>query len=153
MSLSFAVESLMAVADEAKPLLLEHWEEIALNRNDTPLDPDWDLYAKLDAAGVYHAVTARLDGALVGYSSYIIQRRNLHYKFCFADSDIFFLRKDQRRGLAGARLLQFAEASLKAKGVERLFTKTKLAPEHDLGPLLDRLGYAPIERVYAKRIG
>ena len=74
----------------------------------------------------------------------------LHYAYKEADSDIFFLAPEYRKGLAGARLLKFAEASLRAIGVERVFTRTKLSPQHDLGPLLERLGFRPIERVYSK---
>jgi GNAT superfamily N-acetyltransferase len=148
--LMFQVEPFSAVIDEAVPLLQRHYEEIALNKATTPLAPDWSAYATLEAAGFLHIVTARDEGKLVGYSAYIVGQRNLHYDFQMAETDIFYLAPEYRKGMAGVALLKFSETSLRAIGVQRIVTKTKLSPEHDLGPLLERLGFSPIERVYTK---
>jgi integrase len=140
-----------ACIDEALPLLQQHYEEIALNKDITPLEPNWSAYVFLEQQSLLHIVTARDEGGkLVGYSAYILAKRNLHYAFSIAESDIFYLDPAHRKGLNGAHLLRFAEKSLRMIGVERIVTKTKLAPEHDLGLLLERLGFTPIERVYSK---
>lgn len=145
------VELLADVKGEAVPLLRRHWEEIALNKDVVPLDPDWDMYLRMEAAGFFHATTARLDGALVGYAAYFLSR-NLHYRSLFvAESDIFWLAPEHRQGMAGVRLLQAAERHLAAIGVNKVVNKVKL--HHDVGAVFERLGYAPIERVYAKLLG
>ena len=150
MPLTFHVEAFSDAIEDALPLLLDHYNEIALNKETTPFDPSWEQYWTLEQAGVLHIVTARDEGKLVGYSAYILLKRNLHYALSVAESDIFYLAPEYRKGLNGARMLKFAEDSLRALGVQRIVTKTKLTPEHDLGPLLERLGFAPIERVYVK---
>ncbi len=50
--LAFQIEKLGDVREEAEPLLRRHWEEIAVERDTVPLDPDWDTYARVDAAGM-----------------------------------------------------------------------------------------------------
>mgnify|MGYP001567224449 FL=1 len=148
--LTFQVETLATAKHEAMPLLVMHWEEIALNKDTVPLDPDWDAYEKIESAGFYHVVTARDDGALVGYATYTIVR-NLHYRsLIIAEADIFFLAPEYRQGMAGIRMLAFAEKTLTEHGVNKILTRTKI--HHDLGPLLERMGFVPIERVYAKMV-
>ncbi len=149
--LTFRVETLAAVRDEAAPLLRRHWEEIALNRDTVPLDPDWQAYDRVEAAGLLHITTARNDaGGLVGYAVYFVVP-NLHYRSLrVAETDIFWLVPEHRRGLAGLRLLRAAEAHLAALGVNKIVSKVKL--HHDTGPLFERLGYTAIERVYAKMV-
>jgi len=46
--MNFALENLAKVRREIEPLLQEHWEEIALNKDTIKLNPDWREYARLD---------------------------------------------------------------------------------------------------------
>ncbi|MCG5241398.1 GNAT family N-acetyltransferase [Azospirillum doebereinerae] len=151
MPLTFQTEALADVRDEAAPLLRRHWQEIALDRETVPLDPNWDAYAQIEAAGLMHITTARDEtGALVGYSAYFIAP-NLHYQsLVVAETDIFWLAPEHRQGLAGARLIKAAEAALAARGVNKVVSKVKM--HFDTGPLFERLGYRAIERIYAKRL-
>jgi hypothetical protein len=162
--LTFQVEKLSAVREEVRPLLLEHWEEIALNKDAVRLNPDWDGYQKLEDGGFLHVTTARFCGQIVGYASYIVSV-NLHYRtMLVADGDIFYLAKAQRKGAAGIRLLRAAEAHLIALAVGHggdvdcvyIINKEK---EHFrkegraiVGPVLNHLGYKLIEHYYAKRV-
>lgn len=52
--------------------------------------------------------------------------------------------------MTGVRLLRFAEGELAAEGVG-VVTMTG-GRKKNIGPLLERLGYRPIETVYAKRL-
>jgi hypothetical protein len=148
----------MDLKREVEPLLRKHWEEIALDKDTVPLDPAWDTYARINAAGLYLAVTARvaLDHVnekmryrLVGYSSYFLTPQLPHYKSqAVAESDIFFLDPAYRQGMNGYRLLKFCEHVIfNDLEYDQIVTRCKLG-EHDLGPFLERLGYMPIERVY-----
>lgn len=151
--LTFATERLSDVRAEAEPLLLRHWEEVALNRDTVALDPDWEAYQRVEDAGAFHVTTARQDGALVGYAAYVIAG-NLHYRSLrVAECDIFWLAPERRHGMAGARLLKAAEEHLRALGVNKVILKTKLHGGLDLGPLFDQLGYGAIERTHAKMLG
>lgn len=148
--LIFQIETLAAVKNEARPLLDLHWDEIALNKDIVPLDPDWEAYEKIETAGFYHVVTARHDSALVGYATFTIAR-NLHYRtLVVADSDIFFLLPRYRRGLAGIRLLSFAEKTLTERGVHKIVMRAKI--HHDLDPVMRRMKFTPIERIYSKMV-
>lgn len=150
--LTFQTEALANVREEAAPLLRRHWQEVALDQGTVPLDPDWDAYAQIEAAGLMHITTARDEtGALVGYSAYFIAP-NLHYRSLrVAETDIFWLAPEHRRGLAGARLIRAAEAALAERGVNKVVSKVKI--HIDTGPLFERLGYHAIERIYAKTLG
>ena len=133
---------------EAEPLLARHWREIALDQDVVPLDPDWPAYAQIEAAGMLHITTARLEGALVGYVVYFLAP-NLHYRSLkVAEADVFWLAPECRKGTAGIRLLKAAERNLKPLGVNKIVNKVKL--HFDAGPVFERLGYTAIERVYAK---
>lgn len=148
--ITYQVERLADIKIEVAPLLLRHWEEIALNRDTVPLDPNWDQYLFMDREGYLQITTAREDGKIVGYAAYFIAA-NLHYRsLVVADSDIFWLAPEKRKGMVGVKLLKAAEEHLKAVGVNKIVNKVKL--KHDVGAVFERLGYTPIERLYAKLV-
>ncbi len=149
-TLDYRHETFSAAIDEARPLLVEHWREIAIDQETVPLEPDWHKYRVLEQAGLLDVTTARDCGRLVGYACYIVGA-NLHYKsLLVAEADIFFLKKEHRHGWAGFRLLQAAERNLAAAGIHRIVSRFKTS--HDLGPVFRRLGYRPIEHVYVKTV-
>ena len=149
MNMEYAVERCSKeVIEEMKPLLEAHYEEIARNQDKIKLNPDYDLYAKLDELGMLHGVSARADGELIGYFLSIVGP-NMHYKdHLMAKNDIMFIRKDYRNGLTPVRLLKYAEETLKARGVSVMYLNVKLA--HDFGRLMEYLGWVETERIYEK---
>ena len=70
--IEYKEETYSQVIDEIKPLLEDHWEEIALNKEVIKLNPNYEMYEKLCNAGVMRIVTARDDGKLIGYCICII---------------------------------------------------------------------------------
>jgi GNAT superfamily N-acetyltransferase len=143
----YQLESLYNVKEEIKPLLEKHWEEIALNKDAIKLNPDWEAYAKMDAAGQVRIFTARDNGELVGYFVVFVST-SLHYKdHKFANNDIIFLKKEYRKGLLGAKLIKFAVSHLKDENVSLLNINTKVHQPFD--GLMERLGFNLIERVYS----
>lgn len=148
MPLTYQQEILASCQEDAKELLQQHWEEIALNQSVIKLNPDWEAYYALEDSGLLKVFTARLDGKLVGYFV-VICRNHLHYKdHLFAFNDVLYLHKDHRKGLAGAKLMKFAEKCLKEDGVSVLVVNTKRHKPFDI--LLTWLGYRHIENVYSK---
>jgi GNAT superfamily N-acetyltransferase len=143
-----AEEKLDLIRDEVGGLIEAHWREIALHQDKVPLDPDWELYEVLDTMGRLVIFTARVGGELVGYSAFILAQA-LHYKTLqVAESDVFFLREDCRKGLAGARLFRYAEDRLREHGVGNIVYRVKVS--RAVSPLLNRMGYQEIERVHSK---
>jgi len=149
--LSLAVEQFSQVIEEAKPLLYRHWEEIALDRDRVPLEPDWARYASLEAMGALSVVTMRQNGRLVGYSCMVVQP-GLHYRSCLeARMDIFWLAPEVRGRMGGVRLFRAVEKELQRRGVKRIYAGSKL--HKDVSVLFQKLGYMPVERWFSKWIG
>lgn len=147
----FQVERVTDVLDEIKPLLEEHWREIALYRDRFPLNPDYEKYKTLDAAGMAHVVTARDQGRLIGYCISFIMP-HLHYQDCIiAMNDILFITKEYRHGRTGMKLISFAEQDLARRGVHRFIIHVKRS--HDFGPMLERMDFTETERNWEKLIG
>ncbi len=145
----YARESMAAVLAEIKPLLWEHWAEVA-HYPDIPLDPDWPQYERCETSGTLRIYTARACFALIGYCIYVVGP-GLHYKSrTYANQDILFLSSAYRRGRICRDLVQFTESELKAEGVDVVLQHVKYA--HDWGPVLKRLGYDPIDAIYGKRL-
>lgn len=149
--MKFAIENLAKVRREIEPLLMEHWNEIALNKDIIKLNPDWREYARLDELNALRIYTARKDGELMGYFVIMVSR-SLHYKdHLFANNDIVFLTKPARKGLTGLKLVKFAMESLKAEGITKLHINTKTHQPFD--PIMERLGFEEIETVFSKVLG
>lgn len=148
--MQFQQELLHQVYDEIQDLLDEHWQEIALNKDFIELKPDWKQYEDAEKAGILKGFTARVEGHLVGYLVVLVQR-SMHYSdHTFATNDVLFLHSEHRKGLAGWRLIKFAEKCLTDDGVSMLFVNTKVHKPFDA--LMERMGYNLIERVYSKRL-
>lgn len=146
--IKYQQESLVTVKEEARPLLEKHWEEIALNKDKIKLNPDWDIYADLEDAGILKIFTARSEGKLVGYFVALV-KSHIHYRdHLFAQNDILFLDKDYRKGFTGPKLIKFAERCLKEDGVSVVLVNSQKHKPFDV--LLKWLGYRHIENIYSK---
>lgn len=150
--LDFRTETLFDVIDEVRPLLEAHYEALTLNKDRVKLDPMWERYAALEAAGAFVVFTARDEaGKLVGYSAFFIQH-HLHYAALkTAINDVLWLAPEQRRGVAGIRLIRYCEQQLMALGVDKLTWHIKFSL--DWRPILNRMGYVDEEVVVSKYIG
>ena len=103
----FGWESLKVAlsAPNVMELLKEHHEELGVHKAEIPLDPDFDGYRALEECGRLRAFTARADGRLVGYITYVLGPA-LHYRSSYhAVEDLIFLEPEHRRGGLGSRLL------------------------------------------------
>lgn len=149
--LSFQVEAFSDVWLELQPLLPRHWEELALDKESVPLDPNWERYAELEKAGAISMVTGRENGKLVGYSIMFLTP-GLHYKTCYeARMDVFWLAPEIRGRMGGLRLFRAVERELKRRGVQRVYVGSKL--HKDVGRLFTALGYHPVETWFSKMLG
>ena len=149
--LTLQVESFTELLGELKPLLPLHWEELALDKDKVPLDPQFDIYIRREAAGEVMMVTARRDGELVGYFIGFVAP-GLHYKTCLTlIMDIFFIRPDARNGFAGVKLFKAVEKEARRRGVQRMIVGSKM--HADASVLFERLNYLPVETYFSKWIG
>lgn len=147
----YQVERWRDLKREMLPLLTRHWREVALNHAEVPLDIDHERYEELDECGALHILTVRRNGLLIGYHVAIVTT-HLHYKSTLHGiTDVYWIAPECRHGVTAIRMFQAVERELQKLGVRKLFTATKL--HMDQGPLFERLGYKPVERLYAKLIG
>jgi hypothetical protein len=131
-------------------LLFGHWREVA-HFDDIPLAPARDVYLASADAGIIRCCVARDGGAMVGYAVFFV-RPNPHYATSVqAVQDVFYL-DPQLRGVTGVRFLQFCEAELRAEGVQVMYHHAKVAPHLPMGRILARLGYEPVDTIFAKRL-
>lgn len=145
------VEPFPAFLEEVKPLLPGHWEELALNKDEVPLDPQYDEYLRRDAAGQILLVTLRTAGELVGYFVGFVAP-GLHYRTCLTLTlDIFWLAPEHRGQMGGARLFKAVEVEARRRGIQRMVAGSKC--HKDASFLFERLGYERIEVYYSKWLG
>lgn len=148
--LAIQVENFGDVIGEMKPLFQRHWEELALDKETVPLDPDWARYAAMEAQGQLSTVTVRCRGELVGYAIMIVTP-GLHYRSTLHGvMDMFWLAPEHRGHFGGIRLFKRVEAELKRRGVRRIFVGSKL--HRDTSRLFTALGYWPIEHWFSKMV-
>lgn len=140
-------ETFAEAAPGVEALIEAHWREVALYQDAIPLEPDWDRYAKADAAGKLVVVTAREAGVLIGYSVFILNE-HLHYSSCLvASNDVIYLRPE-KRGIVGAKLIKRSEEILRGLGVRRMTWHIK--PKNDWSSILARMDYDQEEIIMGK---
>ena len=132
---------------ELEQIFPAHYEELCVTK-DFPLEPDYEAYRNLAKAGMLRCITCRADGDLIGYIVFIVQP-HLHYKSCkTAFEDIYYVKKEFRKGRIGIRLFQYAEKVLKERGVNRIIMHTKI--HLDNSKLFEYLGYKHTDKLYTK---
>lgn len=147
MSVVFAAEDPSTFIEELKGIAPVHYDELCVTK-EFPMEPDYEAYGRLYMAGMVRCITARKEGALVGYLIFIVQP-HLHYKSCkTAFEDMYYVVKEHRVGRTGLRLFQFAENVLRAEGVNRIILHTKVHLDHSR--LFEHLGYKNSDKLYTK---
>lgn len=149
-TVTYQRETVSELWDELTPLLAKHYQEIA-HFPDIPLSPDKLFYEQAEAAGMLRAYTVRVNGRLVGYANFFLRPNPKYSTSRQAVADNVFLDPAHRRGRLGLGLLTFAHDELAAEGAEVIMHHVKIA-HPALGKLLEHLGYAPIDIIYARRV-
>lgn len=151
------------VLEEVKPILDEHWRELARNQDKIRLNPAYEKYLALETAGIFRAYIVRAeDSEIAGYAAFMVLP-HLHYKdHIWALSDLFFVRPKFRASRkltlfkdgakpkgAGRTLFEAVENDLRKAGVSVIHATWKLA-NPAAGAMLKKMGYSPIEGGAAK---
>lgn len=140
-----------SLLEELTPMLEQHWEEVAVNKDRVPLDINYDGYVKLYNSGILKLFTVRNEVELIGYYATMLVN-HFHYKSTlFAMNDVVYVKPEYRGKLAGYKLLKFAEDKLKEYGVDVVSVHIKLT--HDFSPMMERMGYQTVEKICTKYIG
>ncbi len=128
-----------------------HYQELALNKDHVPLDPQYDIYFQREDAGQLLFVTLRELGKSVGYFIGFIAP-GLHYKTCLTcHMDIMWVHPDKRGSGAGKLLFTFVENELRRRGVQRWIVGSKCHKDASL--FFESLGFDRIEINHSKWLG
>jgi GNAT superfamily N-acetyltransferase len=150
----FGWERLHAIAHELPPLIMEHWRELALNKDSIPVDIDWDRYYRLDVEGLLHVLTARVpSGQLVGYAFMLLGPHMRYKSTIWGHVDVYWIDPLYRQGWTGIKFFKTLIKDARTMGAKNLTLATK---HHFMGnrvtKLLQRLGFTPIETIHAMRL-
>lgn len=150
--ITYTVETLDQCLPEIEPLLQGHFEEVATNKENLGApNMDKTTYYAREQQGGLHIVVARNEGRIIGYYVAFVNP-HLHYVHSLtALTDVYYVHPDFRKGRTGIDLFKEAERTLKKRGVQRMFSGTKL--HKDMGKLFEFLEWKETERLYAKWIG
>lgn len=135
--------------EEIQQLLHLHYEEISLLK-EYALKPQYGLYEKIDENEKLKVILCKEDNAIIGYIVFFISY-HLHYSDCLmAIEDIYYLKKEYRKGRVGLRMFKYAEEYLKSIGIDMVKYSTKV--HVDKSNLFEYLGYTNTEKVYTKML-
>jgi hypothetical protein len=135
------------------PLWKKHYDEIALDKDICPLDPDWEFYFVSAERGLLHILTARSQsGKLAGYIFNLLGSHNHYASTRFAVTEMFWLHPYFRKGWQPVRMFTENVRMLKERGAVIGIVNFKLHfMDARVGKLLARLGYEPCDITMRKR--
>jgi GNAT superfamily N-acetyltransferase len=138
--------------EEAKSILHEHWEELALNKDKIILKPDAIKYKLLQDNNILYNIVVYDGNKIIGYSILFIQP-HLHYSDnIYASVDVIYVSKEYRNGSVGARLLLATEQLAKDLKATVIVHHAKPYVPMIIKPL-EKLNYKLYEHIYGKYIG
>lgn len=150
---TFQEEPFAACWAEAKPLTEAHHAGTASYRRHEPLKIDAERFTRYNEAGIFHWLTARDQGVLVGYFGVYVMD-SMHSQRPIATEDTFFLHPQYRGGRTALRFLRYVEQFLQAwaRPGEPLSVLFSCEIDNDTGiqRLLHFLDYEPVITVYTK---
>ena len=145
--MEFRRENISALFEEAVPLMVKHYKEIA-HYKDIELEPDWDAYNKAEEIDAVRVYTIRDDGQMIGYAIFFFHT-NYHYrKSLQAYQDLIFI--DPKHRGPGYKFIKWIDGQLKAEGIQIVYHHVKATK--DFGPMLERIGYELVDKIYARRL-
>lgn len=147
------VEDFSVGLSELKPLLPLHYEELALDKDNVPLDPQYGVYLARDAMGEVIYVTLREDGKLAGY--FIgFAAPGLHYATCLTlTMDIFYIAPDHRGNGGGLILFDAVRTESVRRGVKRWFVGDKCHAAFHAENLFRAIGFEKVEHYWSIWLG
>ena len=98
----------------------------------------------------FRVYTARERERLVGYAFFVVQKHPHYDNSLQAQQDLLFLLPEARWGLTGLSFMKFCDEELKKEGVQVIYHYS--SHHRDIGPLLQRIGYEPIQTIYGKKV-
>lgn len=136
--------------EEMKPLLVEHYHEVAAYPEHIRFNPQYERYLELERLGNVRTFVVRLKHKMVGYFVFFTVP-HMHYQdHKYAMNDIVFL-KPEVRGVHTPAMFGYVEHCLKTEGISVITYHMKTYAEFH--GLMEHLEYDHMEHLYTKYIG
>jgi Acetyltransferase (GNAT) family len=133
---------------ELQELVEQQWREIALDRDEIPLDVGWEGYDSKSDNIIVSTVRTVEHGNLVGWYMNFVGRHP-HYKTTtFAFLDQYYLMPEYRKGNTAVRLFLEMERAMRERGVKQMISISKL--HIDSSKLFDFLKWRKTGITYTK---
>ncbi len=147
MTVTYQAEKFTAIRPEIEPHVAAHWQFAASNQEDFGMDVDWALYESLCRSGKLHVITARRGSDLIGYFGCLVGTHPHRKGVLTATSVFLYVAPDPIRGLIMRGVLVESLRYFSGLGVKLYSYRSKNS--HNIGKLLEKIGFKPIETVYS----
>lgn len=142
-------EKLATMREEMLPCVVSQWHESGTDKDDVPLDVDWDRYQAIEDAGVFRLLSARRDGILAGYAAYFITNHMMYRTTPHVMCDGVYARLNHRG--VGIMLVRAAEKKFRELMGDKTFRIIYSGQIiSDFPKILTRLNYKARESVHFK---
>lgn len=132
-------------------MIAAHFEEAAAFKG-VPLKLDWETRLRAEEQGQFRVFTVREGKTLVGYVEVWFTPHDLHVGTAFARLGHYYLDPSYRRSGAGLEMFRRVLATPEVGAVEIVTLTEPLHYNRSLGRFFERLGFAPLELIHAKRM-
>lgn len=141
------------VFEDAYDLVRMHWEELAVNKDKVPMNPNVEQYENLMRDNILHNIVVYYENKIIGYS-FIIVSPALHYQTTmYAHVDVVYVHPDFRgKDGVGMDLLMRTDELAKKLGAKVIMHHAKPHMPQIIKPL-EYLGYSLYEHIYGKYVG
>jgi GNAT superfamily N-acetyltransferase len=146
----YGAECVADIWDEFMVLASMHWAETGQavpGFAGIELKVNRPAYEAMEAAGQYRCFTARINGELVGYSTYLVGP-SLYHGLMTANHDVLFVVPQWRQGRIAIGLLKACDEALAGLGVAVVMQESPA--EQDCGAIFRRLGYVPAGHTFVR---
>lgn len=150
---TYQTERYTDVIEELKPMLEDHYEEVALYKDKIKLNPNYDLYEQMDQMGAIHIYTARdteANNALIGYVVTFVQLHPHYSDTVYAVNDVVYVADAYRHTEVAPEMIIRLEHEMLDRGASVMTFHMKTYKPFKT--LMDSLGFDEVEYMYSKYI-
>ncbi len=148
--LTFQIDSFEHSIPELRELFPVHHAELALFKDQMPLDPDYAEYVRREREGSLFLVTGRRNGGVVCY--YVANvRPGFHYQSTLTGTmDIAYVIPEFRNKGLALPLFRHVEQELRRRGVKVWYSGHKLHNPLGMPKLHELLGFVPADQYWVR---
>lgn len=150
--IEITIENVFDNKEELLPIFMEHYEELETEKERLkPFDFFWEGYRASDNAGSLLFIAVRKDGKMIGYCINFLMPSFFYKSISTCLTHIFYIKREERKGGAGIKMLKFLEKELRALGVKEWLSGYRV--NLDISKIYERLGFEKTEVLYRKILG